>query len=351
MTALRRPFLIALLVGAGSCARLSPVQLHPSALTCRAVVPDAASVVTWMHPTDPRSRDAAPRWCATIGPVFLDTNPLAQPAETATLAVISWNVHVGAGDVDDLVFRLKRGDFTDGEPVTDFVLLLQEVLRRDDTVPADIDRRLPTPRRIGRRSRPSDDDVRVVARKHGLALLYVPAMRNGAAAQREDRGNAIASTLPLDDVRILELPFVRQRRVVPIATVEGRAPAGPRWRLRVADVHFDTAVALAHGGPFSARRREADALIAALADSAIPTLAGGDFNTWLGDREAAIAALRRAFPDAPRWTSTSTWRGPLGIRASVDRVFVRGTVRSVTIRRLPDRFGSDHYPLLARLTF
>jgi len=176
-------------------------------------------------------------------------------------------------------------------------------------------------------------------------------MRNGAAAQREDRGNAIASTLPLDDVRILELPFEHQRRVVPMATVEGGARAGPRWRLRMAGVHFDTGLALAHGGPFAARRREADALIAALDDSTIPTLVGGDFNTWLGDREAAMTAMRGAFPDTPRWAPASTWRGPLGLRASLDRVFVRGAVRTVTIRRLPERFGSDHYPLLARLTF
>src|SRR6185436_12044026 len=102
-----------------------------------------------------------------------------------------------------------------------FVLLLQEVLRRDDAVPADIDRRLPAPRRIAHRVRPGEDDVRAIARRHGLALLYVPAMRNGARADREDRGNAIASTLPLDDVRVLELPFEHQRRVVPMATVEG----------------------------------------------------------------------------------------------------------------------------------
>jgi hypothetical protein len=144
----------ALLVAAASCARHPPLQFDPSALTCRAIVPDAAPSLTWMHPTDSRSRDAVPRWCATIGPVFFDANPPGQ-----------------------------------------------------------------------------------------------------------------------------------------------------------------------------------------------------NVNTWLGDREPAIASLQRAFSDTPRWTSCSTWRGPLGIRAGLDRVFVRGSVRSVAIRRLPDRFGSDHSPLLARLTF
>lgn len=342
--------IVALLIAAASCARLPPPRLDPSALTCRAIVPDPAPALMWIHPTDPRSRDAAPRWCATVGPVVFEPHPLVEPGHGDTLAVISWNVHVGAGDVDGLVRRLKRGDFTAGAPVADFVLLLQEVRRRDESVPATLDRRLPVPRRITHTPRPAED-VRVLARKLGLALLYVPAMRNGAQADPEDRGNAIASTLPLDDARILELPFEHQRRVVPMAIVEGGSPGRPRWRLRIAGIHFDTGFALTHGGPFAARRREAEALIAALADAAIPTLAGGDFNTWFGDREPAVSLLRRAFPDTPRRDAASTWRGPLGVRADLDHVFVRGPVGSVVVRRLPDRFGSDHYPLLAQLTF
>jgi endonuclease/exonuclease/phosphatase family metal-dependent hydrolase len=280
-----------------------------------------------------------------------EPHPRAELPLTDTLAVISWNVHVGAGDVDDLIRRLKRGDFTDGAPVADFVLLLQEAHRRDESVPATIDRRLPVPHRIAHTPRPADDDVRAIARKHGLALLYVPAMRNGAQEEREDRGNAIASTLPLDDARVLELPFDHQRRVVPIAIVEGGSPGRPRWRLRIAGIHFDTSLALAHGGPFAARRREAEAVISALADSATATLAGGDFNTWFGDREPAVSSLRRAFPDTPRRDAAPTWRGPLGVHASLDHVFVRGDIRSIVVRRLSDRFGSDHYPLLVRLSF
>jgi hypothetical protein len=51
-------------------------------------------------------------------------------------------------------------------------------------------------------------------------------MRNGsgAAIPDEDRGNGILSTQPLANLRAMELPFVRQRRVVPIATIEGGVP-------------------------------------------------------------------------------------------------------------------------------
>jgi endonuclease/exonuclease/phosphatase (EEP) superfamily protein YafD len=43
--------------------------------------------------------------------------------------------------------------------------------------------------------------------------------------------------------------------------------------------------------------------------------------------------------------------GPLGIHATLDHVFARGRASAIDVRRLPDRFGSDHYPLLARVRF
>jgi endonuclease/exonuclease/phosphatase (EEP) superfamily protein YafD len=119
--------------------------------------------------------------------------------------------------------------------------------------------------------------------------------------------------------------------------------------LSLADVHLDTALALDHGGPFSARRRQAEALVDALtATLAIegPIVVAGDFNTWLGDREPAIAVVRRAFPDAAALHDGPTWTGPIGLHATLDHVFARG-VHSIQVRRLPDRFGSDHYPLMA----
>ena len=77
----------------------------------------------------------------------------------------------------------------------------------------------------------------------------------------------------------------------------------------------------------------------------------------LGDRWGDVVAahneiMRRAFADAPDAVSDgpliapSTWRGPLGTRAALDYVFFRGVPRTEPPRRLPERFGSDHYPLL-----
>jgi endonuclease/exonuclease/phosphatase family metal-dependent hydrolase len=267
--------------------------------------------------------------------------------------VLTWNLHVGGGDVDTVISHLRRGDFTGGEPIDQFVMLLQEAYRRDLSIPAHIPRGFPAPARIAPHSRLRGPGVQHFSRDDGLAVMYVPSMRNGIeAVDSEDRGNAIVSTLPLVDPIVVELPLEHQRRVAVIATVNGRTPGGEPWRLRLANVHLDTALALGRGGPFAARRRQAEALVDALNDSPeVPTVLAGDFNTWRGDGEPALALLRRAFPQTPPMAQGPTWVGPLGIHARLDHVFVRGPVSSARVERLAGRFGSDHYPLLAIVGF
>jgi endonuclease/exonuclease/phosphatase family metal-dependent hydrolase len=281
------------------------------------------------------------------------------------LAIVSWNLHVGGGDVDGLIRGLRAGEFTGGEPVGQFVLLLQEAFRRDEAIPVHIGRGIPVPGRIGA-SRDRGPDIDHFWRDDRFAVLYAPSMRNGIVDRdREDRGNAIVSTIGLTDPEVIELPLERQRRVAVASTVEGTTQRGTPWRVRVVDVHLDTAIAIARGGPFAARRRQADALIEALraeralsasrADALPATpdeaiIVAGDFNTW-GGRERALDALKSAFPDAPDADALPTWTGPLGFRARLDHVFARGRVGAIDVRRLPDRFGSDHYPLLALISF
>jgi endonuclease/exonuclease/phosphatase family metal-dependent hydrolase len=283
------------------------------------------------------------------------------------LAIISWNVHVGGGDIEDVVSRLRRGEFTGGDTVSDFVLLLQEAYREGGDVPAQFPAGSPLPRPII--ERPPGGirlDIRSIAGHLGLHLFYAPAMRNNSIrrlASPEDRGLAILSTLPLGDLQVIELPFERQRRIAQSATLAGRTSAGLEWRLRAANVQIDTSLAVTRGGPIAARRRQAEALIEALAaetrtellpaapGTATPIVLGGDFNTWFGGKEPAVEVMRRAFPDTPRTPNVATWRGPLGTRAALDHVFIRGRFQSATTRRLSGRFGSDHYPLSTLLVF
>jgi len=343
------------LLALASCARIPATTDDrsdgASSLACRQVVPPDA-IVRWLEPEGRQDRDSLARWCDTIGPVLLQ--PLASQAAVPAsnrLAVLTWNVHVGSGNVADLVRRLRSGEFTGGEPIEHFVLLLQEVYRRDTAVPAQIPRGFPAPDRIAARVG-RGPDIGHLAKDLGVALFYVPAMRNGiASVDPEDRGNAILSTLDLRDPVVVELPMENQRRTAVLATVQARARDGSPWTLRVANVHLDTSLAITRGGPFAARRRQAHALIDALGARADePTILAGDFNTWWGPTEPAVNILRSAFPQTPRTANLATWQGPLGLHAQLDYMFLRGALASAKVQRLSSRFGSDHYPLLAVVT-
>src|SRR5207247_7479847 len=142
------------------------------------------------------------------------------------IAIVSWNLHVGGGDVDGLIRRLRAGEFTGGEPVEQFVLLLQEAYRRDEAIPVRLRRGLPAPGRIAA-SADRGPDVDHFWRDDHLAVMYAPSMRNGIIDRdREDRGNAIVSTMRLVAPAVIELPLERQRRVALAASAEGTTPRG-----------------------------------------------------------------------------------------------------------------------------
>ena len=357
MHALSRAVVFALIVAATSCAHRPPMAIQPVRSPCQQVVPDRAHPVVWIAPEDARDLERLGRWCQTVGPVVVESPQGDEaPAIADRLAIITWNVHVGGGDLEALISALRTGEMTGGTAPPEFVLLLQEVYREGHDIPSRFPAGSPLPRPIIERP-PSGmrRDIRVVAAHAGLHLFYAPAMRNSrgdTTASPEDRGTAILSTLPLADLQVIELPFERQRRVALAASVAGRTSASAAWQLRLANVQFDTTLAATRGGPIAARRRQAEALLDALTERSAPFMVlGGDFNTWLGSKEPAVELMRRAFPDTPRAADVATWRGPFGTRAALDHVFVRGPFRDVATRRLAGRFGSDHYPLLTLVEF
>ena len=139
--------------------------------------------------------------CMSVGPAVYGPprdveNGRQVPIET--LAVLSWNVHVGGGDLVALIADLRAGRLTGGEPVGDFVVLLQEAFRRGPTIP-DRPPRAAIPRRIEEfPPSGSRQDILEAARAMGLGVFYVPSMRNGGSEgpNAEDRGTAILSTIP-----------------------------------------------------------------------------------------------------------------------------------------------------------
>jgi endonuclease/exonuclease/phosphatase family metal-dependent hydrolase len=179
-----------------------------------------------------------------------------------------------------------------------------------------------------------------------MHTAYVPSMRNGrtfVSDAREDRGNAILSAFPLEDVRALELPFGRQRHVAVAArvTVPGLPP------LRLVSLHLD---------PSGHRTQEAAAFAAHLRDASPPGEAlviGGDLNTWWGRREQALKVLAAAVPeeDCGR-VKTNTWpwrmQAPFGWwRGRLDYLFSSlpaDVMRSC--QTVPQQFGSDHRPVV-----
>ena len=265
------------------------------------------------------------------------------------MVVVSWNVHVGTADVVELIRRLRAGELTGGEPVSRFVVLLQETFRAGPAVPATVPRGGRSPRAQAQGAGGLDRiDIVRIAEMLGLSLFYVPSMRNGAPpAIAEDRGNAILSTEPLSAFTAIELPFARQRRVAIAATVSGRTELGEPWSLRVASAHLESTVSARRLWVFAsrARVRQARGLLDALRPHEA-LVVGGDFNTWFGYADPTYEALVAELPDA----ASSDRRTTFGRLFRLDHVFARPPSGwSITAVRLDDRLGSDHHPIVARL--
>src|SRR5262249_3220236 len=272
-----------------------------------------------------------------------------------------------------------------GAPVTTFVLLLQEAFRAGPEVPMSRDARW-----AGAELRPGPHgvrlDVTVAARQLGLSLVYVPSMRNGApGVTSEDRGNAVLSTQPIHDVTAIELPLERQRRVAILAAIPLKTDVGTSTTVRVVSTHFTNMVGhhlwlLSEFG----RLRQARALSKVLPTEGTLVIGGG-FNPGVGRFDAAYPQPPRParpaqtqdrppplgpvrldpppLPLPPRPATASRQLARYARRAQTeDRRPTFGPMRldpllfrlpdgwKTTTRRANQKYGSDHYPLVATVT-
>ena len=226
------------------------------------------------------------------------------------LAVATWNMHAGRGDLSSLVYDLASGALTRGVP-DDYVILLQE----------DIE--------------PSSHSARAAAMTSGLAFFFAPVRGD----ERRMSGNAILSTRPLQDPRVLALERERQPRSAVAATIRLDSDT-----LFIVDVHLENRVTWWRA-LFSdtARRRQARALIEQLPEHEHGIL-GGDLNTWLGPREPAWRDMMRRFPDTPRDPPQPTFHD----RLVLDHLFFDLPAGWTATRRVvKDAYGSDHHPVVA----
>jgi endonuclease/exonuclease/phosphatase family metal-dependent hydrolase len=315
----------------------------------------ATPAIRWQMPGQLRDLGVLNAWCGTTGPPVVVPNAVLPAAVSPTsagdaeLVVVSWNLHVGSADLAALVSQLRAGAYTGGVQVTRFVLLLQEAYRGGAVVPLRLPRGMRAPTAVGTRAGNHERmDVVRLAESLGLALFYVPSMRNGPPGRTtEDRGNAILSTETLSDFTAIELPFERQRRVAIAATVWSRSAGRKPWALRVASVHLASTGSarrlwvLAQG----ARARQARGLLEALRPHESLVVAG-DFNTWRGFSDSTYKILAAALPDSAAGDRRHTFLRLFRL----DHVFAKPPQGwTVTARRLDDKLGSDHFPLLARV--
>lgn len=308
------------------------------------------------HPDDSRLRLEG--WRQNVGPpVALDApHPKDHhTTDTSTLLVLSWNVWIGRGRLREVVSRIRNGDLRHlgAEPETPLVILLQEACRTDPALPAG---GTGSVGRVLLAQRGPQEDVVETAQALGLSLRYAPSMRNGLLPS--DRGNAILSSLPLEDAHAVELPLVLQRRVA----VTAAASVGGRG-IRLVSAHLDPRGPPGHRWLGAAGRElQARHLLSILTDDTV--ILGADLNLGRGRYEAAWRLLDQAGftfgvpPSTPRWRHTFhalprlvldylLVRDPSGLihRAQVHRVDEHPQDRG------PRVFGSDHHPLLARIDF
>jgi endonuclease/exonuclease/phosphatase family metal-dependent hydrolase len=302
-----------------------------------------SGTITWLP--NPFHEDAAEqsRWASAVGaPILVQAAPGPLP-EVESLVVATWNVHGTHGRLLDFVAQLRSGAVT-GQPVAHFVLLLQEAVRIRRQPPPPFDPRMKKAARI-RGTDPSLPDIAESAESLGLSAVYVPSMRNGE--EREDRGNAILATMPIDAAYAFELPFRRQRRVGVAATVTVSDAGTPR-PLRLVNVHFDTTEGSGRlyvlGNPRPAQLRATLGYVEAIDTPAPLAVIGGDFNTFLPFEDAAEHTRRE-------WSRN---QGP------EDAAHTRGLVRLDYLffrleaelcggtRRAAGQFESDHYPVIGR---
>ena len=230
------------------------------------------------------------------------TSPVVVPSDPSLLTVLTWNTHGGRGDLQRLTADLENGVLT-GAPPREYVLFLQEF--------------------------PNRSQAGIGSSTHALTLFASPV--------RGATGNAIVSTMPLEEPRTIDLPQERQPRAAVVAAV--RVGGQP---LFVVSTHLENRLGWLRGlfGD-RARGRQAEELIQSLPPG--PGIVGGDFNTMLGPDEPAWRLLLQRFPDTPG-RPEPTFRD----RLVLDHLFFDlPDGWRVNRRVIEDRYGSDHHPVIA----
>ena len=303
------------------------MTVEPTVPTCRTSIP-ADAVIAWITPFDAKDRGKLRAWCDAVGPVALQDLQRPPAEGPRPIIVVSWNMGVGTGNLDAMWKTVVSPRLETG---ADVILLIQEAYRKGHAPAACPARSGVTARLGGKRSATNPDPLTFASDRH-LYAVYAPSMRNGRRCDeepREDRGNAIVSTLPLSEIAVVELPFAQERRAAVAATV--RTSTGG---VRVMSVHLDT---------LFGHRRQAEGIAEAvkILGWTHDVVIAGDFNAWWLDSRVRLKDYGFAEVDCTRQPTRSTGR--------LDRIFRRDGDAPLACAPGPDAFGSDHLPLVAEI--
>ena len=319
--------------------------------------PPDTTVLRWYRQGDEPNWSRGLEACGVVGPPVFQGDPTGVFGAMQlgdSLRVATWGVDAGGGDLRRMIGEAmgvqcnERGSTLRGG-FPPFVLLVQHAYRAAPDL-QDVALGPGVPPAMDPGARPMlHEDIVDIADACGLALHYVPSVRNGPSdgpRPGEDRGNAILATVPLTIPVAIELPIEAQRAVAVGASLV--LPGGERARVVSAHVWGRTSLTRLLVGGNQGRARQALGLVDALdrADDDGPlnavTVLGVDLALW-DDGETAYRVVRDAFPESPSWDGLNT-RG----RFSADHLFFRrGSFQTVSVRgyeRLPERYGSSHHP-------
>jgi len=300
------------------------MQIEPAVPPCRTVLP-IGRAVRWIAPFDESDRMHLRSWCDAVGPVFVHDPGDPPQSGNHPVTIVSWNMAVGDGDLSRLLEDVRGRDAN-----ADLILLLQEAYRATapPAICPDGSRRADA---LGRPRAPGSEDIADLATRLHMHAVYAPSMRNGvdcAAEPREDRGNAILSTLPISDLTVIELPFAQQRRAAVAARIGGS--------IGVISTHFDTLRG-------HSQMAQAIARSVTLLGWTGPLIVAGDFNSAL-PHDGGLHEMKQHFAEL------DCGSGPtheLGRR--LDRMFIGTGDAPFPCRTgaADQRHGSDHRPLIA----
>jgi endonuclease/exonuclease/phosphatase family metal-dependent hydrolase len=313
-------------------------SLHLTPLPPMLACVGAPGAITWTDLSGDGQRSSIDSWCHSVGAPLVVSTPDDPEGQIRRLQIISWNVHVGGGQVAHLVDILRRQTDAARAEETGIVLLLQEMFRAGDDVPLSFPSFIRPPGRIAPKRLTSE--IGRLADELGMSVAYVPSMRNGdvfRGTDREDRGSAILSTEPLRDATAIELPMLKQRRVVVMATVTPRGSHVPP--VRVMATHFDTL------GPRGTQARALAKFIGGLSVEP-PLVLGGDLNALWGERDTTVRTLSAVMKMEPCGTGSTHLLGRF------DYIFsTLGDTPPRECATLRDKYSSDHRPLLLTLEY